>query len=62
MIEEFSKDLLANQNKGYLVYGEESDDSEDILSSFIGFGGGSRKIVLLANVTCDLLAIVLWTS
>ena len=52
MIEEFSKDLLANQNKGYLVYGEESDDSEDILSSFIGLEEAPEKIVLLADVTC----------
>ena len=52
MIEEFSKDLLANQNKGYLVYGEESDDSEDILSSFVGLEEAPEKIVLLADVTC----------
>ena len=52
MIEEFSKDLLANQDKGYLVYGEESDDSEDILSSFVGLEEAPEKIVLLADVTC----------
>ena len=52
MIEEFSEDLLANQDKGYLVYGEERDDSEDILSRFVGLEETPEKIVLLVDVTC----------
>ena len=52
MIEDFSKDLLANQDRGYLVYGEESDDSEGGFSRFIGLEEAPEKIVLLADVTC----------
>ena len=52
MIEEFSEDLLANQDKGYLVYGEERDDSEDILSRFVGLEEIPEKIVHLVDVLC----------
>ena len=52
MIEEFSEDLLANQDKGYLTYGEDSADSEDTFSRFVGLEEAPEKIVLLADVTC----------
>ena len=52
MIEEFSEDLLANQDKGYLTYGEDSADSEDTFSRFVGLEEAPEKIILLADVTC----------
>ena len=52
MIEALSKDLLDNQDKGYLVYDDDNEKEANLFDEFVGLKAAPEKIILLTDVTC----------
>lgn len=52
MLEVMSADLKANQDKGYLVYGDDEEDDDDYFAQFVGLETAPERIILLSDVMC----------